>query len=145
MRSLLLSTFAIACWLDLGCSPVGGNRGGSRVVGKIQHNGAPLANARVVFCEGTTSVSPIGPTAITDESGKYAVVGVKPGDYKVVVYKMVLKKGAIVPDENDLEQIEASGQGSHVLPPKYSRAASTPLLATVQSGSNALDFSIESK
>ncbi|OWK42252.1 hypothetical protein FRUB_04330 [Fimbriiglobus ruber] len=127
-----------------GCSAPGGAIGGSKVTGQLtQKGGGPIAGARVTFCDGASAGSKGGPTAITDENGQYAIVGVKPGEYKIVVYKMSLKKGAMVADENDLEQIEAAGAGVHVLPKKYAAVASTTLTASVKSGSNEVKLEID--
>ncbi|MBN9118759.1 MAG: carboxypeptidase regulatory-like domain-containing protein [Planctomycetes bacterium] len=108
-------------------------------------NGAPVSGARVIFTDGKDAgASAAGPAAVTDDTGEYAVVGVPPGAYKVVVYKLVPAKGATLPDMNDLEQLEASGMGTHALPKKYSRAASTTLTAQVDSGANSADLKLTS-
>ena len=142
MRYQLLVLLAIGCVLAAGCARSGSKKG-SKVTGAVTHNGKPVAGARITFCDGKDqSPQGSGPTAITDESGEYALVGVPAGSYKIVVYKMVAKKGAILPDENDLEQIEASGLGVHALPQKYSRPASTTLVAQVDDGDNKVDLKL---
>jgi|SRR5579883_169857 len=145
MRRHLPTAILGVCALAAGCSSAAGGSGTGKVTGTVTYNGAPAPGARVMFCDSSAAASPAGPTAITDEGGKYAVVGVKPGDYKVVVYKLVAKKGLAVPDDMDLEQLEASGVGSHALPGKYSKPASTTLTATVKRGSNEVNLTLEGK
>src|SRR5262245_47842436 len=101
MRYRILLALVVGCALSAGCSSRSG--GGSKVTGVVTHNGAPVANARVIFTDGNTTGLASGPTAMTDESGQYALVGVKPGSYKVVVYKLVPKKGAVMPSDDEGE------------------------------------------
>jgi hypothetical protein len=146
VRSLLIAT---VCCLPLvaGCGQ-SGTRAGSKVTGTVKYKGNPVAGAKIVFTDGkdTSGGSPNGPTATTDEDGQYALIGVPPGSYKVVVYKLVPKKGAILPPEGegmDLEQMEASGLGKHELPQKYSRAATTTLVAQVGEGAQEENFDLK--
>ena len=140
---------ALACALPLGCSSSGASGGGSTVKGKVLFNGNPVAGARVIFTDGKEEGIPSGPTALSDESGEYAIVGAKPGSYKVVVYKLVAKPGATLPTDDsgapDLVQLEASGAGYHALPQKYSRVTSTTLTAQVNEGSNDIDLKLTGK
>lgn len=144
---LTLTLLVWAVWTT-GCSS-DGYRPGSKVTGKVTQGGTPVAGARVVFTDGNASgAAANGPTAVTDESGQYAIVGVNPGAYKVVVYKFVPKKGAMLPADGegmDLEQIEASGQGAHALPRKYSTPTTTTLTASVGSGSNEVNLQLDSR
>ncbi len=137
---------AAACALAVGCSSSRGGGGGSKVTGKVTFNGNPVANARVIFTDGNATGMPSGPSAFTDESGAYALVGVKPGAYKVVVYKLIPKKGMTIPSDDeggmDLVQLEASGVGTHGLPLKYSRVVSTTLTAQVNEGANEENFKL---
>jgi hypothetical protein len=145
-QRLLLVLAGCAC-LAVGCSS-SNTRPGSKVTGKVTMNGSPVSGAKVIFTDGKDGGGTVnGPTAISDESGEYVMIGVKPGDYKVVVYKLVPRKGAVLPAEGegmDLEQMEASGIGSHALPAKYSRPATTTLTAHVESGTNK-DVNLELK
>lgn len=143
MRHTVLAGVFLTAAALTGCgSAAGGGSGTGTVKGKVIYNGAPVAGARVMFMEGAATT---GPTAVTDEGGEYVVVGLKPGDYKVVVYKFVPRKGAVLPSETDIEQIEASGLGSHALPRKYATAANTTLVVGVKSGSNDGDLKLEGK
>lgn len=139
--------FIAGCVLVLftGCSSPG-VRPGSKVTGTVKYKGTPVAGAKVIFTDGKDGASPNGPTATTDEDGMYAVVGVPPGSYKVVVYKLEAKKGARLPPEGegmDLEQLEASGLGTHALPKKYSSPSSTTLVAQVPAGSHEENFDLK--
>lgn len=142
-RTLLIAGCALA--LFTGCSPQG-VRPGSKVTGTVKYKGVPVAGAKVIFTDGKDGASPNGPTATTDEDGAYAVVGVPPGSYKVVVYKLVARPGAKLPAEGegmDLEQLEASGMGSHFLPKKYSSPSSTTLVAQIPAGSHEENFDLK--
>ena len=149
MQTGTLLTAAVACGLAFGCSS-SGSGGGTKVTGTVTFNGSPVANARVIFTDGGGSAAmPSGPTAFTDESGMYALVGVNPGAYKVVVYKLIPKQGMTIPSDDeggmDLVQIEASGAGTHAMPEKYSKAATTTLTAQVGTGSNTADLKLTGK
>lgn len=143
-RSLLILVGCVAL-LPAACSS-GGGGGGSTVSGKVTHNGTPVAGAKVIFTDGKDeSERPSGPTATTDESGEYAIVGVKPGAYKVVVYKLAAKGGEL-PEGIDLEQVEAAGGGIHELPKKYAKPGTTTLTAQVENGSNKdVNFDLKGK
>jgi hypothetical protein len=142
MYARILLVLVVGCALTAGCSSR--SRSGSNVTGKVTHNGNPVAGARVVFTDGkeTAGLLATGPSAVTDEDGEYALVGVPPGNYKIVVYKLVPKQGAVLPEDMDLVQIEASGLGVHTLPRKYSTPATTTLVAQVDSGANTADFKL---
>ena len=137
----------VACALPLvtGCGSKS-KRAGHKVTGKVTYNGKPVAGAKVVFTDGKEGGAVAnGPTATTDEDGEYALIGVPPGSYKVVVYKFNPKPGAKLPPEGeglDMEQLEASGMGVHALPAKYSRPASTTLVAQVESGENEVPLKL---
>lgn len=122
-------------------------RPGSKVTGKVTFNGNPVVGAKIIFTDGKDlGSSPNGPSAITDSRGEYAVIGVAPGSYKVVVYKLVAKEGAVLPPEGegmDLEQIEASGLGIHALPKNYASPATTTLVVQVPEGKHKEDFELK--
>jgi hypothetical protein len=144
MRYRFLLAVVAGCALAAGCSSSGAGKG-SKVTGKVTLNGKAVADARVIFTDGAATSMAAGPTALTDDSGQYALVGVKPGSYKVVVYKLVSKKGVPVPTDEeglDLPQLEASGMGTHVLPQKYARVTSTTLVAQVDDGTNEVDLKL---
>lgn len=142
MRHVVLAGALLTVAALTGCGSAAGGSGKGTVKGKVIYNGVPVAGARVMYLEGTATP---GPTAVTDDGGEYVLVGLKPGDYKVVVYKFVPKKGANLPSETDIEQIEASGMGTHVLPRKYGTVTSTTLVVSVKGGSNDGDLKLEGK
>lgn len=146
MRYRHIIILAVAT-LALGCSSSGNGRPGSKVLGKLTQGGNPVAGAKIIFIEGNqTGAVANGPTAVTDEAGEFVMVGVPPGTYKVVVYKLVPSKaGAKLPEEGegmDMEQIEASGIGKHVLPAKFAKPATTTLTAVVESGESKVTLAI---
>lgn len=123
-------------------------KGGSKVTGVVTHKGAPVAGAKIVFTDGKDGGggAPNGPSATTDDDGSYAVVGVPPGAYKVVIYKFVPKPGAKLPPEGegmDLVQIEASGVGTHALPKKYASPSTTTFAVQVGGGAQKEDFELK--
>ena len=142
MRQLACAGVILAAAALAGCGTAAGGSGNGKVAGKVTHNGAPVAGARVLFLDGAAAT---GPAAVTDEGGAYVLVGLKPADYKVVVYKLVAKKGVALPDDMDLEQLEASGLGAHALPKKYSTPATTTRVVGVKGGSNDGDLKLEGK
>jgi hypothetical protein len=128
--------FLIA-WLMVGplagCSntpPVGA------VSGTITVKGKPVAYGSVMFVPET------GPTAAgtIQPDGSYRLTTFRPHDgalvgaHKVVVEAYTITKSR-VPDQDDMAQ-----PASHK---KYYNVATTPLTATVQPGSNTLDFDLE--
>ena len=134
----------MACCAPLlaGCSSSSGFDGSSTVNGQVTFNGSPVAGARVIFTDGmeTNDMAVNGPSAITDEDGEYAIIGLEPGTYKVVIYKLALPEGGELPEGIDLEQIEAANQEGgyelHALPKKYAKPTTTTLTAQIEDGSN---------
>jgi len=117
------------------------------VTGKVTFKGEPVVGAKVIFTDGKDSgATANGPTAITDETGEYTLIGVKPGNYKIVVYKFNAKKGAVLPPDGegmDMEQMEASGMGTHALPQKYARPTTTNLAEQVTEGKCVINLELK--
>ncbi len=142
---ILVITLGVPLTAGCGAKSV---RPGHKVTGTVTLDGKPVTEAKVVFTDGKNGTVLDGPSALTDEKGEYVLVGVPPGTYKVVVYKFTPKKGAKLPPEGegfDMEQMEASGMGVHVLPQKYSRPTTTTLTANVDSGESVADLKLASK
>jgi hypothetical protein len=145
--TLVLTLSLVVAPLLCGC---GGSkfRVGSAVNGKVLYNGNPVTGAKVIFTDGKAGGSPNGPTAVTDETGQFVLVGVPPATYKVVVYKLIPKVGVKLPEEGegmDLEQIEAAGVGTHALPKKYASPTTTTLTAVVDASTVNVDLKLEGK
>jgi len=63
----------------------------------------------------------------------------------VTVSKLVLKKGAVLPPDADVAQIEASGMGSEGMPKEYTDPGATPLTVTVNDGPNDIPVQVKGK
>lgn len=150
MRLRMLLALA-GCWAALaaGCSSSKGARSGGKVTGTVTLNDKPVSGAKIIFTDGKGGKMVSGPTAVSDADGKYVLVGVPPGSYKIVVYKLAAKPGAKLPEaddgELDLEQIEASGIGTHALPRKYSNPTTTTLAESVDAGTTTIDLKLTGK
>lgn len=126
---------------------------GGQVTGLVTLDGQPVANAKVTFFKtGDNAGVSDSIVALTDAEGRYNLSGgdpsyrgTAPGSYKVTVYKLVPVKNAVLPEDADPEQIEASGLGKNTLPAKTARPHTTTLTATVQDGPNTFDIALKSK
>lgn len=135
----------------IGCGS--GTAEGGQVTGVVTLDGQPVAKAKVTFYKSDDSNGSLNIiTALTDEMGKYSLFGDDPsyrgtpvGDYKVTVYKLVPIKNAKLPEDADPEQIEVSGQGKNILPPKAANLQTTTITATVKDGPNTVDIALKSK
>lgn len=114
------------------------------VVGTITLDGQPLVGASVTLVGAGTNTSE-GGTGITDAAGKYEIShfragkGAMPGDYKVVINKMVLPDGSPIPTGT----MSAAELGIRdIIPPRYSSYSNTMLKATVTKDGPPLDFLI---
>ena len=138
-------TALIACaglLLFSGC--FGGNSDLGSVTGTITIDGEPISYANVTFMpvQGRASIGR------TDENGVYKLVytvgqeGALIGNHKVIVRTKVVKepnygeKGAETKDP-----VRLKGR-KELLPKKYCDRNSTELTATVESGSNTIDFDL---
>lgn len=135
--------FGAVCLVPgLGCGP--GDATGGQVTGTVTADGSPVAGARVSIYEADGGPAPTQYSAVTNDAGEYDLTGgdtanraVSPGKYKVTVYKLEpITKGAVLPEDMDAEQIEASGMGRNVLPREFASPKSTPLEMTVVDGEN---------
>jgi len=129
------------------------------VSGKVTLDGTPISGATVTFqpVEGGTGMPAMGTTdangvyTLTDMRDKDVGRGAAAGEYRVAVmwYK---------PSANDTSNATGSESGaddkaahqtvsgpSAALPPKYMDATKSGLTATVKSGSNDINFDLQSK
>jgi len=130
--------------VSVGCS--GGSKSAgsyATVSGVVTNNSAPVDGAKVTF-HSTVEVggkSGGSYSATTDSSGKYLLAtagkepGIPPGLYKVTITKLELK-GAKLPPDWDMGQVEASGAARNTLPKDYESLATTKLSVTLEPGKN---------
>jgi hypothetical protein len=120
-----------------GCS------GGTKITGTVTLNGQPLADARIEF-HPRANLNLSVAEARTDAQGNYEIpprprggVGLPPGQYVVLIRKMVDKSGA-VPDEKDYGQLQAAGQLSNKVPAQYSDTAFPKITMDVSADTKTL-------
>jgi hypothetical protein len=134
-----------------GCS--GGPRLG-KVSGKVTFNGKPVPTGTIMFYpdSGPAAVGAIGPdgtyTLTTIKSGDGAVVG----SHRVTIQATSVGSGSLADpssfeDEMQLAQrkdpkakVLVPGKVDWLVPEKYSRPDTTDLTATVEPGTNTIDF-----
>ncbi len=127
---------SLLCGLSLGgASGCFGPDNVASVSGTVKLNGQPLPSARVIF---NPQVAGGESSAITDDAGKYVlqytreVKGAEIGEHKVRI--TTASKGD--PDANPPQP-----KRPELLPAKYH--SKSELTATVQSGSNVIDFDLQ--
>jgi hypothetical protein len=119
----------------------------SSVTGTVTLDGKPLAGAMVRFIpQGTTPGH--GGAGTTDEAGKYEITahrtnnrkGLLPGEYKVVLTRLLLPDGKPLPP--DVPPINSGAHES--IPEPYCKADRTPLTVTIGTEAKAFDCPIQS-
>jgi hypothetical protein len=115
---------------------MGGGDGLRRVPihGKLTAKGQPLSHATILFVPLATTRGE-GGIGRTDDGGNFTLIGSRqgakglvPGDYRVVVRRLISKDGAVLPDDAK----EADNPGCKESVPKpYPYLESTTLKATV--------------
>jgi hypothetical protein len=104
---------------------------GVKVTGSVMKGGQPLDNAVVSFIS-TLPLKDATPTrsASTNAEGKFEAK-VLPGNYSVVLSKMVDQSGKVpgASDDPNLDygQLQAEGKLQQVVPQQYTEPAATPL------------------
>ena len=125
-RALLLTAFAVAFANASGCGRSDGPVLG-KVKGVVTVDGKQAAGVGVAFSQ-TGARSSFG---FTDELGEYQLTYVKEA------------RGAVVGEHRvRIDYVQQEGNSRH-LPEKYNR--STELTATVERGSNVIDFELKSE
>jgi len=126
------------------------------VTGTVTINGEPVAGATIRF------IPPTGPDArqgaheaigITDAQGKYTLLtsaprvthdqskGALPGEYKVVITRLLASDGKAVPKgTTDADAMAVGAKES--LPPRYSDESKSKLKATVTDSTDPIDFKL---
>ncbi len=135
-RLACLLAVAVATLAPIGCGPTG--PGMAQVTGKVTYKGKPVPKGTITFVhEGAEGRNASGEL---DEAGNYRLQTENPGDgallgeYKVTIYAH---------DEPILDYIPTTPVKPKILAPqKYEKPDTTPLKATVKSGSNTFDFTL---
>jgi hypothetical protein len=109
-----------------GCGASGPPTGS--VSGKVTYKGQPLTTGVVTFLNEKTGS---GASGDLDGSGRYHIVLVRTGEYKVAVYRRPPAPG---------ERIVGSARLS--IPEKYQAPETSGLTATVKEGENTADFAL---
>jgi hypothetical protein len=145
-RSLPLLAVAILGGTLCGC--LGGS--GPKITGAVTMDGEPLADAQVHFYSVATNT----PVAIakTGADGKFQVQPrarsgetINPGKYAVRITRFVDKAGK-VPSDQDLGQLQMSGQLRNTVPPMYSDRSLPGFPVEIKPGTNELPpFELKSK
>jgi len=139
-RTALAASLPLAATLLLA---VGCGRHAGKVSGRVTLDGQPLTNGVVSFTPvkaGSSAYGTIG------SDGRYrlqtgAETGIDPGDYKVTI------AANATPEQAAAMGIKVGREGIMPLltPQRYGDVATTPLSATVKSGSQEIDFVVEAE
>jgi hypothetical protein len=117
-----------------------------KVTGTVKLDDKPLAGATVTFIP-TGTTKGLGASGKSDGSGAYSLTtpmgheGVLPGEYKVIVSKLVDKSGKDV-DTSDIRQ---AANAQQAVPMIYTGLSTTPVKLTVPAGGGTLDIPLKSK
>ncbi len=149
----------VCCGLLLGCGsnpePPEFSQKLVPVMGKVTWKGDPLAGATVRFFPPDPGKGGLEPAeATTDEGGNYTLytmmgsgasqedrTGALPGEYKVLISKIVRPDGSPLPP--DMTEADALAEGAkQLLPPKYSDGERTTLRETVKPDASAINFEL---
>jgi len=121
------------------------------VTGTVQLDGKPVQHCKVGFFPDVTEFNPerhgFG-FGVTDAAGKFEIQhpqgekGIWSGDYKVTFTLWVDSKGQPLPMETKPSEVE--GGVRNLFPEKYEAPSTTPQTASVGSGTNEFQFSVQS-
>ncbi len=159
MHKFGLSWALLMCLCTLGCGKSGGKYETYKVTGKVMMNGAPVAGASVAF----SPVAQGKPAALgqTDTQGIYILTtydagdGAVEGEYKVMITKSAPSSQApTTPTHDPTGKTSATpthsggGKGKpastgHLLPEKFSKAATTPITKKVEAKDNTIDVDLD--
>jgi hypothetical protein len=146
-RFCLVAAFAMAAWGAAGCTGEGTNANLVPVTGNITLDGKPLVGASVTFV-GTGATPGLGGVGMTDEAGNFEVShfragkGLDPGDYKVLVSKVVMSDGSPIP-AGTLSIAELSTR--ELVPRRYNDPNTSLLSHTVRDGGQPMSLSLASR
>ena len=119
------------------------------VTGRVTLDGQPLSDATVIFDPREEG----GETAVgtTDADGTYELTtivvghgpqqGAVPGNYHVIITKIVMPDGSPIP--RDMSDADAEAEGARqVVPPRYSDSANVTLVRDVPEDGGTIDFEL---
>lgn len=141
----LLAVIGLLALNLVGCS----GASGTKVTGTVYLDDKPLADARVLFegrpdIKGGATASSGGYGTKTDANGNFVLgpdphtgKSIPPGNYVVFISKVVDKKGRVV-DPEELAQLEAAGQVTHLVPARYRDEQDPVLTAIIKETDTAL-------
>lgn len=126
-----------------GCNPTGPVQ--TPVSGIVTLESVPLTGARVQFIPQGDTLGH-GGSGITSDDGRYEIVvhrtkskGLVPGEYKVVVTRLLLADGTPLPPN-----VPQEGSGAREsIPEPYCRRDLSPLTVTVGADARSFDFSLK--
>lgn len=130
----MIAALCVVSWMVILLQGCGGSNAGASVSGVVTLDGQPLKDVIVTFQREEGSVS----TGVTNQQGFYQLrssvqqAGATPGKYKVSI--------APVPPGDDVDPRDVV---EVKIPDRYRSGAE--LTAEVTSGSNVVNFSLESK
>jgi hypothetical protein len=142
----------------LGLTVVGCSGNKRKITGSVTLDGQPVADARVEFLLQSSKDAPVA-NVRTDQQGNFEVPprpkgggpGLPPGQYVVLIRKLVDKATGNVPAESDnpaedYGQLEAAGKLVNKLPAKYSNPPFPLLTVEVKADTKTLPpFELKSK
>ncbi len=156
---MLLKSIGLRCLIVACCLVVLSGCGSKKlkteqVSGIVIMDGKPVAGATVTFSPVDRTKSHPA-TGTTDETGKYVLqtmlgdvdAGTTPGEYKVMITKtedIETGRSSKITVGDKVEEVKEK-RSENKLPAKFASASSTPLKATVTSGSNKIDFDLTPK
>ena len=117
------------------------------VTGNITMDGRPLAGASITFV-GSGATPGLGGVGIADEAGNFEVShfragkGLEPGDYKVLVSKLVMSNGMPIP-AGTLSVAELGTR--EVVPRRYNDPEGSILHLSVRGGGDPVSLALASR
>ena len=121
------------------------------VTGTVTLDGQPLAGALVTYIPTGTQTGVVDAAGETDDQGKFKLLtfegqeeGAVPGEYRVVISKLVKADGSIAKPTKDKSPMQLMLDGAkETVPAEYSDLAFSKLKATVPQGGGTNDFPLK--
>ena len=143
----------LAIWV-VGCGPAAKPvpAGLVPVSGTVSMDGKGLNGATVMFIPTSGQSSDAG--GVTDDAGKYVLksgegqgTGALPGEYRVVITRLIKPDGSVVPPspEKSPMQLMTEENAKESVPAQYSDLLRSKLKATVAASGGTHDFDLKAK